>query len=153
MTHPTIRAAPGGCHAAQSWSLRVRQRAAVALCALALVWQPPAAAQGLPALVLENEYLARLDAWVAGGGDLATVQDDVVANCGQLVMLAASAAEREAFLGANQQEFELRLEICTGITVNRVHPQSAFEHAELVALICDGDNRLYTRLCARGGLR
>ena len=102
---------------------------------------------------MENEYLSRLDDWVASGGDFVSLQDEVVANCGKLVMVAASETERQAFLGANQQEFDLRLEICTGITLNRIRPQPAFTQPELVALICDGDNRLYARLCGRSGLR
>ena len=121
--------------------------------ALILLCLTPAAAQESSSRALENTYLSRLDKWVASGGDFAQVQDDVVANCGQLVMLIASEAERTAFLGANRQEFDLRLEICTGMTLNRVHPHPAFEQPELVALICDGDNRLYARLCARSGLR
>ncbi len=137
-----------------SHSRRVRLLAAGhAVAALALLCLTPPATAQEGSRALENTYLARLDSWVAAGGDFATVQSDVVANCGELVMLIASEAERTAFLGANRQEFDLRLEICTGMTLNRVHPQPAFEQPELVALICDGDNRLYARLCARSGLR
>ncbi len=102
---------------------------------------------------LENAYLATLDEWVGAGGPVEHLQSQVVATCGKLVMLLATRGERSAFVSTDPEEFDLRLDVCTKITVNRVRPQPQLAKPGVVALICDRGNPLYVRLCERSGLR
>ena len=100
---------------------------------------------------LENAYLSTLDAWVGAGGPVEQLQNEVVATCAKLVVLLATRGERSAFVSTDPEEFDLRLDVCTKITVNRVRPQAQLAEPGVVALICDRGNPLYVRLCERSG--
>lgn len=74
--------------------------------------------------------------------------------CGKLVMLTATAREKAAFLKTERSEFDIRVDICTNMTVNRLHAQPAFQKPDLVRVICDESSvSLYRRLCIRSGRR
>ncbi len=114
--------------------------------------------------VLEPKYLADLDAWVARGPvfregekvDDAAVKarvQPVVETCGKLVMLTATAKEKTAFLTTDRAEFDFRVDVCTKMTVNRLHEQPQFQKPELVRAVCDSSIPVFRRLCVRSGLR
>jgi len=65
------------------------------------------------------------------------VQQTVVETCGKLIMLTASGAEKAALATTRREDFHFRVDVCTKITVNRVHPQPEFEKKETVTIICD----------------
>ncbi len=94
-----------------------------------------------------------LDQWTNAGGQVKKVQQDLVVNCGKLVMLKASAGERKAFMASDREEFDFRVDVCVKMTVNRVHPQPEFGKPEIVKSICDGGNETFKTLCKRSGLR
>jgi hypothetical protein len=124
--------------------------------------------RALPALdaterALEQKYFADLDAWVARGplfqpgeqGNDAAVKariQPMAETCGKLVMLTASANER-ALLMSNRTEFDFRVDVCTKMTINRLHAQPEFQNPELVRVICNSSNLVFRRLCVRSGLR
>lgn len=86
---------------------------------------------------LEEKYFATLDNWVERGGPISEIQELVVKTCSKLVMLDASPSEKIAFTTTQREEFDFRVDVCTKITVNRVHPQPEFEKKELIKMICD----------------
>lgn len=128
---------------------------AVCVLLLAITWGLPAEVEGQdPSKRLEERYLKTLDDWVAHGGRFEDVQNTVVWSCGKLVMLTASAREQVGFMASQREEFDLRVDVCTKLTVNRVYQQPEFQKPEIVQLICDQSGvALYTTLCKRSGLR
>lgn len=103
---------------------------------------------------LEDEYFRRLDDWVRRGGPVQEIQSTVVETCGKLVMLNASTAEKVKLMTTEREEFDFRVDVCTKMTVNRIHPQPEFENPKIVSSICDESNvLLYKKLCKRSGLR
>ena len=122
----------------------------------AAVWSLAAAAAAQDSrtiAALENHYFSQLDLWVGQGGPPERLQDEVVATCGKLVMLMATRGEQSAFLSTDRPEFDLRVDVCRTMTVNRVQPQARLADPGVVALICDRGNPLFERLCESGGLR
>jgi hypothetical protein len=97
-------------------------------------------------------YTRRLDHWVQAGGDVATLQTDVVENCGKLTLTQAGPLGAISLIAFERDEFDFRVDVCTKMTVNRVHKQTEFENREIVTTICDGDVDLFRRLCVRSGL-
>lgn len=103
---------------------------------------------------LEEKYYSTLDGWVKGGGQFSEVQNTVVETCGKLVMLTVSASDKVAISTTQREEFHFRVDACTKMTVNRVHPQPEFENKEIVRMICDESKVvLFEKLCSRSGLR
>jgi hypothetical protein len=103
---------------------------------------------------LEEKYFQTLDGWVKRGGPANEVQDTVVQTCGKLVMLTVSSSERVALSTIQREQFHYRVDVCTKITVNRVHPQPEFEKKEIIRIICDESTvSLFKKLCKRYGLR
>jgi len=103
---------------------------------------------------LEEKYFQTLDGWVKKGGPIKELQDTVVKTCGKLVMLTASTPEKVALSTTKRADFHHRVDVCTKMTVNRVHPQPEFEKKEIVRMICDeSEEDLFKKLCRRYGFR
>jgi hypothetical protein len=103
---------------------------------------------------LEEKYFHTLDGWVKRGGSMNEVQDTVVQTCGKLVMLTVSNSEKVALSTTQREEFHYRVDVCTKMTINRVHPQPEFEKKEIIRMICDEIKvNLFKKLCKRYGLR
>ncbi len=113
----------------------------------------PAVAQDNPGVVMERHLLGQLDTWVAEGGDLSQVANTLAPTCSQLAVLIATEAERDGFLNTNREEYNLRVDVCTKITMHRVHPQPEFGDPRMMSLVCDRGLPLYQRLCRQGGFR
>lgn len=101
-----------------------------------------------------EEYFSTLDGWVKEGGPVREVQDTVVETCGKLVIATVGGSEVVSLATTQKEEFHFRVDVCTKMTVNRVHPQPEFEKKELVEMICD-DSKIvvFKKLCRRSGLR
>ncbi|HEX3037256.1 MAG TPA: hypothetical protein VHT73_19400 [Thermodesulfobacteriota bacterium] len=103
---------------------------------------------------LEEKYFSTLDGWVKRGGQISEVQNTVVETCGKLVMLTVSASEKIALSTTQREEFHFRVDVCTKMTVNRIHPQPEFEKKETIKMICDDSEVvMFKKLCRRSGLR
>ncbi len=103
---------------------------------------------------LEEKYFQTLDGWVKRGGPVNELQDTVVKTCGKLVMLTASNSEKVSLSTTQRGEFHHRVDVCTKMTVNRVHPQPEFEKKEIIRMICDeSKENLFKKLCKRYGFR
>lgn len=122
---------------------------------------------------LEERYLADLDAWVARGAifregekvDEAAVQARVrpaLETCRKLVTLTATPGEKAEFsktdnsriVQGRYDEYDMRVDVCTSMTINRVHAQPNFQKPDLVRMVCDESRvSVYRRLCVRSGLR
>jgi hypothetical protein len=103
---------------------------------------------------LEATYFATLDGWVNRGGPVNEMQDTVVQTCGKLVMLTATASEKLALTTTQRDEFHFRVDVCTKMTANRVHPQPEFEKKEIVSMVCDESKlSLFRKLCRHSKLR
>ena len=69
-------------------------------------------------------------------------------------MLTASTTERVALTTTRREDFHFRVDVCTKITVNRVHPQPEFEKKQTTVIICDQSQvALFKKLCKWGKLR
>lgn len=103
---------------------------------------------------LGEKYFQTLDGWVKRGGPVNEVQDIVVQTCGKLVMLTVSNSEKAALSTTQREEFHYRVDVCTKMTVNRVHPQPEFEKKEIIRMIChESKVSLFKKLCKRYGLQ
>ncbi len=119
-----------------------------------LSFSAPASAQTNRSVrALENVYLSQLDRWVGEGGPIDGLQNEVVATCGKLVMLMASPGLRSAFVSTDPEEYDLRVDVCTKMTMHRVRAQPQLLQPGVVDLLCDRGNILFSRLCERSGLR
>ncbi len=132
-----------------------RQTSAVAhIAAAMLAFALPAAAQSVPVEKLQALYLSRLDAWVASR-DVKTVQAEVVGNCGKMMYL------RDPSLGSAttselKETLDMRIDVCTKITVHRVEPQPEFSNPAINKIVC-GDmpksEPVIGVLCAKAGVK
>jgi hypothetical protein len=105
---------------------------------------------------LRDLYLSRLDTWVSGGGEPADVQTGVVETCGRLIMVTASAAEAAAFMKERREDLDLRVDVCTKLTITRAHPQPEFSKPEIRKIVCEDmpkKQAVFETLCKRAGLR
>jgi hypothetical protein len=69
-------------------------------------------------------------------------------------MLTVSASEKVALSTTQREEFHFRVDVCTKMTVNRVHPQPEFKKKEIVKMLCDESKViLFKKLCSGSGLR
>jgi hypothetical protein len=103
-----------------------------------------------------NLYMKRLDAWVSAGGDVKTVESQVLETCGRLILTQAGAFERIQLLTFYRDEFDFRVDVCLKMTANRLYKQPEFDKPEIVTMICDDPlpyHELFKRLCQRSGLR
>ena len=101
-------------------------------------------------------YVGRLDTWVNAGGNVATLQFQVVETCGKLILTQAAWFERIQLLTFYRSELDFRVDVCAKMTVNRVYKQPEFEKPEMVTKICDDPrpyHDLFQRLCRRSFLR
>lgn len=122
--------------------------------ALALALASPAAAQSPQLEKLRALYLSRLDTWVTTG-DMKVIQEEVVGNCGKLMYLRdpslGSAASKEL-----QETMDMRIDVCTKITVHRVHPQPEFSKPAINKIVC-GDmpknEPVIGVLCEKAGVK
>jgi hypothetical protein len=119
------------------------------LCGLIL---PAEAQQEEMITQLQELYLTRLDEWATSSKDVKTVQSQVVENCGKLIMVA-SPTEASAYIESRRQDFDMYVDICTKMTVNRVHPQPEFSNPKIVKMICDDGLQWQKKLCKRSGLK
>ncbi len=97
-------------------------------------------------------YMGRLDAWVANGGPQDKIQSDVIPDCTKLAVSQAGPL-RAPLLLFDRAEYDFRADICLQITVNRIYPQPKLQDHEIVAMICNSENDLFSRLCQRAGLQ
>lgn len=103
---------------------------------------------------LEKKYFSTLDSWVNSGGKINEVQDIVVKTCGKLVMLTANAPEKVSLATTERDEFHFRVDVCTKMTINRVHPQPEFKNKETIKIICeDNEVVLFKKLCLKSGFK
>jgi hypothetical protein len=105
---------------------------------------------------LEAVYLERLDSWVEAGGDVNTVQNEVVANCGKLFYMHVDPARIPNLSPKEKEDYDMLIDVCTKITVTRVHPQPEFENPKIVKLICAGmavDHPVISKLCQRARVK
>ena len=102
---------------------------------------------------VELSYFKNLDSWVQNGGDVNTVQEIVVENCGKLVMITVDSVEKLQLSTIKRDEFDWRLDVCVKMTVNRVHPQPEFENPKIINMICNDDVRLFQKMCKQNGFR
>jgi hypothetical protein len=101
-------------------------------------------------------YTRRLDAWVSNGGNVQTLQSQVVESCGKLVISQPSPFEQMQLMTFYRDEFDFRVDVCTKMTVNRIYKQPEFEKPDMMVSICDDPHsyhELFRRLCRRSGLR
>lgn len=69
-------------------------------------------------------------------------------------MLTASGAEKVTLATTRREDFDFRVDVCTKITVNRVHPQPELEKKETAVIICDQSKVvLFKKLCKWAKLR
>lgn len=126
----------------------------IAICMLAVFNSSMANAGKTLTDKLEDKYFSVLDGWVARGGKVNEYQSVVLETCGKLVMVTANASETVALTTTQREEFDLRVNVCAKITVNRSHHQSELDDPKLIQAICDdSDVQLLTKLCKRSGLR
>ena len=103
---------------------------------------------------LEARYFGELERWVSKGGPVAEIRSTVLETCGKLVMLFASPVEQAELVTTRREDFHFRVDVCSKMTVNRVHQQPEFGNAKIVSTICDDTtNLLFRKLCALSGLR
>jgi hypothetical protein len=102
---------------------------------------------------LEKRYLSTLDEWVAKGGPVSEIQERVVGTCGKLILAAASPSERVTLSTTQRDEFDFRVDVCSKMTVHRVHKQPEFENREIIKNICGGNSLpIFKRLCKHSGI-
>jgi len=105
---------------------------------------------------LEKLYLQKLDKWVSDGGDVNSVQEQVITNCGKLFYMHVDP-ERIPNLSVDAREgYDQLIDICSKITVNRVHPQPEFEDPKTVKLVCidiAADHPVIGKLCQKANLQ
>jgi hypothetical protein len=108
------------------------------------------------AKIAEEGYFGILDKWVTDGGRFDDVQARVVDTCGKLTVLWMDEAQRGALMREDKtmtEEFHFRVDVCTKMTVNRVHQQPEFQKAGLVSATCGRSGpKYFRRLCDRSGL-
>jgi hypothetical protein len=95
---------------------------------------------------LQEKYFEQLDQWVSRGGDVQSTVNDVVKTCGKLALTYGTPAENAALL-ADTEELRFRTDVCSKMTINKVHPQPEFENAEVVSTICNGKQPFFIALC------
>ena len=98
-------------------------------------------------------YLARLDHWVATGGDPKTIQQELVENCGKLVSVTSPVLQTIDYLWIDRAEYDFRVDVCVKITANRLYPQPEFQKPELVKMVCHDGPPLFTEMCERNGIQ
>ena len=127
-------------------------KAAAVLSALLLTASASAESKDFPAL--ESMYFATLDSWVEGGGRIEELRERVVKTCGKLVLVIASPKERILFLTVERDKYDFRVDVCTKMTVNRVHKQPEFKKGGIGSMLCEKSNvLLFKKLCKSSGLR
>jgi hypothetical protein len=71
----------------------------------------------------------------------------------QLIMVTATAQQRVTFQTTERGEFDFRLDVCSKMTINRLHEQPQFQKPELVQQICNSTIPVFRELCVRSGLK
>jgi hypothetical protein len=100
--------------------------------------------------------MGQLDDWVKDGGEISTLQSDLVGPCTDLVVSQAGALERLELIFILRDELDFRSDVCIKMTANRLYKQPEFEKAEITNMICDDPrpyHELFRLLCSRSGLR
>jgi len=103
---------------------------------------------------VEEAYFSKLDDWVKRGGNINDVQNVIVDTCAKLVMATVDLSEMTALSTTQREEFHFRVDVCTKMTVNRVHPQPEFDKKITLKIICgDSDVILFKKLCHISGFQ
>ncbi len=102
-------------------------------------------------------YLAKLDAWVNDGSKINEITDRVLKPCGEMIIATASAKDQVSFTTTKggREEFDVRVDVCVKLTVQRTMPQPVFENPTLVRFACRDMAQLhpvFKDLCARARL-
>lgn len=102
---------------------------------------------------LRDRYMSDLDAWVKAGGSPATIQRDIVETCGKLVMSQSGIFQNLGFMTYDRDDFDFSVDVCTKMTVNRVHKQPEFTKPEIVSAVCGPKvEPFFQELCQRSGI-
>lgn len=104
---------------------------------------------------LENLYLQRLDKWVSDGGDVNSIQEQVVTNCGKLFYMHVEPERIASLSEEARQGYDQLIDVCSKMTINRVHPQPEFENPKIVKIVCKDmatDHPVIGRLCQKANL-
>jgi hypothetical protein len=126
---------------------------ALLICFVSSLFGCSSSEDSLTAQKLEEQYLSALDGWVSSGGNIDDVQNTVVENCGKLVMVTVDGKEKAALSTTDRDEFHFRVDVCTKMTVNRVHPQPEFNKPDTIKVICkESSVVIFQKLCSRSGL-
>ena len=69
-------------------------------------------------------------------------------------MMDIGLSKKIMFVTIQRKEFHFRVDVCTKMTVNRVHRQPEFEKKHIVKMICDESSiTLFEKMCKLSGLR
>lgn len=110
----------------------------------------PSAEKGIE--ILQKHYFDTLDKWVRNP-EIETIKSQVQATCAKLIFISATPEEAKVFSqDKDPDEWDFRVDFCTKATVNRVHPQPAFENKPLVAKICTAGVPILREVCRRSNL-
>lgn len=98
---------------------------------------------------LQKRYLDKLDEWVKNPS-LETIKTGVQENCMRLIFVSAAPDEAKQFAqNKEREEWDFRVDVCTKMTVNRVHRQPEFENPKIVRMICTEGIQIFREMCRR----
>jgi hypothetical protein len=98
-------------------------------------------------------YYAQLDSWVEAGGQVNTIQANVVEPCGKLFLSYSSPSDVLLYTTTAQKEFDFYVDLCVKLTAHRIGTQPEFETAseELIETTCNS-HETWRRLCDKAKL-
>lgn len=104
---------------------------------------------------LEKLYVERLDKWVAGGGDVNSIQEQVVTNCGKLFYMHVDPKKIPNLSKEEREHYDDLIDMCVKITVTRIEVQPEFEKPEVIQLVCTdvaSNYPIFVKLCQKAKL-
>ena len=101
----------------------------------------------------ERFEFEKLDKWVSERKSIEEVNTVVLPICGKIVSALSTISENVDFFSINRDEWDLRVNVCVQMTVNRVYPQPYFQKLENIEKkMCRPDgHRFFTTMCRRSG--
>ena len=68
----------------------------------------------------------------------------------RLIFVSAAPDEAKQFAqNKEREEWDFRVDVCTKMTVNRVHRQPEFENPKIVRMICTEGIQIFREMCRR----
>lgn len=115
----------------------------------------PSKATETPSLIaeLEESYFKKFDAWVAAGGKVETIEAEVGQTCGKLIFMNSSPTEYARYTADKREDFDMYMDMCIKITVNRVHKQDFSANQKMVDAACKYSLPIIAKVCDRAGLK